>query len=609
MAVRRLGVVLCVLAASVGVAVARADAASDVAEGAVAAFGDAAPVPAPPVEDLVGLAATTTGLGWWATSSTGVVTAAGDAVAAGGVPAATALRRPIVGVAAAPPGGGYWLVAGDGGVFSFGTARFFGSPGAVRLNQPIVGMAATPSGRGYWLVAADGGVFSFGDAGFHGSTGAVRLNQPIVGMAATPSGRGYWLVAADGGVFAFGDARSAGSLGGARIPSPVTAMAVTPSGQGYWLLRADGVIAAFGDGRDQGSLAGRVHDGTAVALAPSPTGGGYRIGVGRVRDVLTVWQPGGLRADSQQWALDVARRSGARATVRHAATIDLPAPGGWRIPLSMEAVEPTPAIPVVGPSAAAALARGEVVLGRAAASLRGATVGSTMQLLGEDGAVRDRRVGAVVPDERIGWAEIALSIADASSMGLVRPMSVDLWGVSRSAIESALAASPPMPARLGVDRSWAPSGRDPVLSSVGVKRLLGEVAYRPGRGDAVALDPSWVGRNIVTKRVPGIGSVACARAIMPALRGALTEVVRAGLQGGLGRYGGCYAPRLIRGSDSGGALSRHSFGIAVDVNIRHNSFGGRVSMDPRIVDIFRRWGFAWGGTWVRADGMHFEYRG
>ena len=32
------------------------------------------------------------------------------------------------------------------------------------LNQPVVGMAPTPSGEGYWLVAADGGVFSFGDA-------------------------------------------------------------------------------------------------------------------------------------------------------------------------------------------------------------------------------------------------------------------------------------------------------------------------------------------------------------------------------------------------------------------------------------------------------------
>ena len=56
-------------------------------------------------------------------------------------------------------------------------------------------MAPTPSGKGYWLVAADGGIFTFGDARFFGSTGAMRLNQPIVGMASTPSGKGYWLVA------------------------------------------------------------------------------------------------------------------------------------------------------------------------------------------------------------------------------------------------------------------------------------------------------------------------------------------------------------------------------------------------------------------------------
>ncbi|MDA8367272.1 MAG: hypothetical protein M0Z62_10010, partial [Actinomycetota bacterium] len=79
------------------------------------------------------------------------------------------------------------------------------------LNKPVVGMAATPDGGGYWLVAADGGIFSFGDARFHGSTGALVLNQPIVGMAATPDGGGYWLVAADGGIFTFGDAPFKGS--------------------------------------------------------------------------------------------------------------------------------------------------------------------------------------------------------------------------------------------------------------------------------------------------------------------------------------------------------------------------------------------------------------
>ena len=46
-----------------------------------------------------------------------------------------------------------------------------------------MGIAATPDGGGYWLVASDGGIFSFGDAPFMGSTGAQKLNQPIVGMA------------------------------------------------------------------------------------------------------------------------------------------------------------------------------------------------------------------------------------------------------------------------------------------------------------------------------------------------------------------------------------------------------------------------------------------
>ena len=58
--------------------------------------------------------------------------------------------------------------------------------------------APQPAGRrhradaerhGYWLVASDGGIFTFGDARFYGSTGAMHLNQPIVGMAPTPSGQ------------------------------------------------------------------------------------------------------------------------------------------------------------------------------------------------------------------------------------------------------------------------------------------------------------------------------------------------------------------------------------------------------------------------------------
>ena len=137
------------------------------------------------------------------------------------------LNAPVVGVASTPDGAGYWLVGADGGVFSFGDARFFGSTGSLRLNARIVGMAATPDGGGYWLVGADGGVFSFGEARFFGSASSLKLNAPIVGMAADPVDGGYWLVGADGGVFAFGHAPFYGAATPLLLSNSVVGIAAT----------------------------------------------------------------------------------------------------------------------------------------------------------------------------------------------------------------------------------------------------------------------------------------------------------------------------------------------------------------------------------------------
>jgi hypothetical protein len=203
------------------------------------------------------------------------VTAYGTAAAAVPGSALPGLNAPIVGIARTPDGGGYWLVAADGGIFTFGDARFAGSLGNLTLNAPIVGMAATPDGGGYWLVAADGGIFTFGDAAFYGSTGAETLNQPIVGMAPTSTGRGYLLVAADGGIFTFGDARFAGSLGNLTLNAPIVGMAATPDGGGYWLVAADGGVFTFGDARFEGSLGRLVLNAPIVGIAPTADGAGY----------------------------------------------------------------------------------------------------------------------------------------------------------------------------------------------------------------------------------------------------------------------------------------------------------------------------------------------
>jgi SpoIID/LytB domain protein len=170
---------------------------------------------------------------------------------------------------------GYWLVGGDGGVFSFGAAPFLGSTGGLRLNQPIVGIAPTPDQAGYWFVASDGGIFTFGDAGFYGSTGAVRLNRPVRSMAATSSGRGYWLVASDGGIFTFGDAGFYGSTGAVHLSQPIVGMVPTRDGRGYLLVGRDGGIFTFGDAQFTGSLPGRGIADAIVAVQPTASGAGY----------------------------------------------------------------------------------------------------------------------------------------------------------------------------------------------------------------------------------------------------------------------------------------------------------------------------------------------
>ena len=86
-------------------------------------------------------------------------------------------------MAPAPDGSGYWLVASDGGIFSFGSVSYYGSTGGMALSAPVVGLARTPDGVGYWMVARDGGIFAYGDAGFFGSAGGLPLNRPVVGMA------------------------------------------------------------------------------------------------------------------------------------------------------------------------------------------------------------------------------------------------------------------------------------------------------------------------------------------------------------------------------------------------------------------------------------------
>ena len=212
------------------------------------------------------------GQGYWLVASDGGIFTFGDAGFFGSTGGPPALDQPVVSMVPTADRLGYWLVAADGGIFTFGDAGFFGSLGGQGLSD-IVGMAVTPDEQGYWMVASDGQVYTFGDAGDYGSAGSV--SDAIVGMAATPSGDGYWLVGRDGEVYQFGGAVHYGSMGGQSLFRPVVGMAVTPSGNGYWLVASDGGIFTFGDAGFYGSTGGQTLDQPVVGMTATPSGDGY----------------------------------------------------------------------------------------------------------------------------------------------------------------------------------------------------------------------------------------------------------------------------------------------------------------------------------------------
>ena len=72
----------------------------------------------------------------------------------------------------------------------------------------------------------------------------------------------------------------------------------------------------------------------------------------------------------------------------------------------------------------------------------------------------------------------------------------------------------------------------------------------------------------------------------------------------------------IRPKVWGGGQSLHSWGIAIDINPSRNPYqmgnwgAPQTDIPGPIIDIFKKYGFAWGGDWPgERDSMHFEWYG
>jgi len=282
---------------------------------------------------------------------------------------------------------------------------------------------------------------------------------------------------------------------------------------------------------------------------------------------------------------------------------------GWAIPLDLIAVDPAEHAPFVLATDRPALAQlgpSEALLGQTSASLRRLGPGGVLDLAGGVTVV----VTAVVDDASIGGAEVSVDRSTAEALGASRErFLLAAYDGDRATLEarwrSRLTVAADVRFRAPGETPYLRDS-DAVLPPAQIKARFGEFSYRRGVGDEFEQEVAWQATYLVNTELPLIGPVRCHRDVIDALRGALDEVKRAGLASLIDPEGfeGCWNPRLTR---SRLALSRHAWGVAVDLNYDQNRTGFASVQDPRLLEIFARWGFTDGSGWLVPDAGHFEY--
>lgn len=290
----------------------------------------------------------------------------------------------------------------------------------------------------------------------------------------------------------------------------------------------------------------------------------------------------------------------------------------WRIAMATMVVDVDFIRAVGGEQMATAMSANSVLMGESAASVRKAQVGDVLMLRDSKFGPHYVTIGAIVPDMFVDEGDIAMSPVTAKKFGELKISNVFVVNItSPEAIVKNLAAKGIVDGPVfKVRKSWANENPDEILGTGVAKAMLGEFAFRPTTNGSVIVSPEYLAKNIVWKHqyedIPLVNN--CHREVIPALQGALTEIKKRGLAkyidvSNSNRSGGCFVGRYNRLRRVYGSPSRHAWGMAIDLNTNTNPQGGAPQLNCDVVRIFRKWGFAWGGTFTVPDGMHFEFVG
>lgn len=282
--------------------------------------------------------------------------------------------------------------------------------------------------------------------------------------------------------------------------------------------------------------------------------------------------------------------------------------------LTLLAVDPTsfrpltPEVTAQAPDVWRRLSEGDVVLRHDVAHDLGVELGGNVTLRTDHGTV-PVRVGAFASNGAPPLADVLVPRSVATLLGNDQlNVLVVAAGDEPETVGERLASR--VGGKLQLIKPPAPqqAAQQPTQGRATSTRL--EPFTYTSMGDGmIQIHGDWVRRNIVSFEIPGMGTARCHRLMVPQLLAALREIQEAGLYDHLepGQYGGCFVPRHILFNPNR-SLSMHAWGLAIDFNVRDNAFGARPQMDMRIVRIFEKWGFEWGGWWSTPDGMHFELR-
>lgn len=276
-------------------------------------------------------------------------------------------------------------------------------------------------------------------------------------------------------------------------------------------------------------------------------------------------------------------------------------PDGVRAAIRLATVVPdqlAPLAPILLGTATAPLSDGAVMLASSRREQLGVAPGDTIRLV----SGRSHRAARVAALDVTSFAD-GIVASNHTPSAATKPTML-LVGVQGSEDSNRVAVA--LAQRLG--QRIALSGRGPrFLAGRGVSRLFGSFSYVVHPDGRISADPAWARTHIRSRKVAILGTVTCHRLMLPQLARAMREIELKGLSRLIDRsqYGGCYVARTILW-DPSNPPSMHAWGLAIDLNVSTNQYGARPQMDPRIVGIFEKWGFNWGGRWRTPDGMHFE---